>query len=78
MNHKIQIGDTVQIGEISLRDATPGDINNFLMSRGWLRDYFTSMGNADRWTHEQKGRHRLEWAQAMAIEFYEFITIGGR
>lgn len=44
----------------------------FLSMRGWKSEDSTHV------SHEAKGHHWMSWEQAMACEFYEFITIGGR
>lgn len=75
-HHVVQPGDTVQLGipsQAMPQSVTPADITNFLISRGW-----TEYGPFDDvWKHTAKGHSELSWEQAMAIEFYEFITLGG-
>lgn len=49
----------------------PPQIVTFLSARGW--------GNLNNevFAHGAKGFNGMSWEQALAIEFYEFITIGG-
>ena len=51
--------------------VTPNQIYSFLQARDW------SMQD-DHWEHTFKHHYAMTWEQAMAIEFYEFITLGGR
>jgi hypothetical protein len=74
----VQPGDTIQIGVPPLPPGsppanTPQNIWTFLAGRGWT-EYG---GNVDVWKHEAKSQFGFTWEQAMAFEFYEFITIGG-
>lgn len=49
----------------------PFEIANFLMSRDWRYD-----AKDHRYSN---GSHTdMRWDEAMAIEFYKFITLGGR
>lgn len=66
--HHINIGDTVTLG--TNEPDTPDDIETFLRARGWIQA-------SPRWQHDDKRRYFMTWEQAVAIEFYEFITIGG-
>jgi hypothetical protein len=68
MNYQLNPGDTIQIGTHEV-DA-PDDVERFLRARGWTQV-------SPRWQHSDKNRFFMTWEQAMALEFYEFITIGG-
>lgn len=50
--------------------SCPGDIHSFLTARYWSN-------NGSDWQNHQKGRSNMTWEQAVAVEFFEFITIGG-
>lgn len=73
--YHLQQGDTIVLppGEPEL--IAPPDIHGFLNSRGWSE---VSNTPADRFSNVAKGRNGFTWEQAMACEFYEFITLGGR
>jgi hypothetical protein len=64
---------SISTGHLTVQDDAaqcPGDIYTFLTSRNWSK-------NGDDWQHLEKGRYSMTWEQAVACEFYEFITIGG-
>lgn len=76
-HYTIQPGDTIQLGDnVAQTPAipTPIDVQNFLFARGWTE---VGPSSQDLWTHNGKQRFVMTWEQAMAIEFFEFITIGG-
>lgn len=73
--HIVEPGDSVVIG--SHHPECPPDIRSFLGSRGWQMVH-TGMGNTEGWQHSSKTRATMTWEQAMACEFYEFITLGGK
>lgn len=70
-------GDTIQLGThptpTGNPSVTPPDIQVFLNSRGWI-EYGPF---DDVWKHDGKKRIDMSWEQALACEFYEFITLGG-
>lgn len=68
-NYCINPGDSIQLGYPGI--PAPTDITTFLQSRGWQAN-----GGYD-WQHHAKARWNMTWEQALACEFYEFITIGG-
>lgn len=70
--HNIAPGDTLHMAPELPAAGAPTDVRNFLGGRGWAMVY------GERWEHDAKGRPSMTWEQAMACEFYEFITIGGR
>jgi hypothetical protein len=51
----------------------PGDVASFLGERGWGSD-----NDMTHWYRDQLSGFYYSWEQAMAIEFYKFITLGGR
>jgi hypothetical protein len=69
-NFCVNPGDTVQFG--TMYSEAPSDIGQFLEARDWIR-----VGEG-HWQHSEKHRWHLTWEQAVACEFYEFITLGGR
>lgn len=75
--HIVKLGDTIQIDGVSPSippAPTPPEMWNWLSQRGWVE-----YGDVeDFWKHEAKGRHSMRWEQAVACEFFEFITLGGR
>lgn len=71
--HSVQPGDTIQIGGV-VAASTPPEMRTWLSQRGWV----DNGGNEDLWRHEPKGRYNMRWEQAIACEFFEFITLGGR
>lgn len=77
-HYVVNPGDTIQIGVASPPHVTPAntpqDVWTFLSARGWV-EYG---GNEDVWKHEPKARFGFTWEQAVACEFYEFITLGGK
>jgi len=76
-HYVINPGDTVQLGVVPPTDVppapTPPGIHTLLYSRGW-EEYGP---DKDIWKHQGKAQFGFTWEQAMAYEFYEFITIGG-
>lgn len=76
-HYVINQGDTFQFGPAVEPEeiVTPADISAFLYGRGW-----NEVGNSitDRWRHVIKNRPNMSWEQAVAIEFYEFVSLGGR
>lgn len=67
-SYHLEPGDQITIG--SPESPAPSDIQTFLTGRGW-----NTVGT--RFQHNAKDRWHMTWEQAVAIEFYEFITIGG-
>jgi hypothetical protein len=64
---------SISAGNLTVHDDAapcPGDIHTFLTARAWSN-------NGDDWQNQQKGRYSMTWEQAVAVEFYEFITLGG-
>lgn len=54
--------------------STPADICSWLVSHGWNSTY--DSGGDDKWS---KGSlYNGTWEQAVAYEFFLFITLGGR
>lgn len=51
----------------------PGDISHFLHERDWWQ----SSDSTGQYFEKQQYT-RMTWEQAMAVEFYAFITLGGR
>ncbi len=49
----------------------PLEIANFLLSRDWRYD-------VKEHRYSNISHHNMRWDEAMAIEFYEFISLGGR
>lgn len=77
MDHHVQPGDRIIFPRVYPPPSmiTPGDIATFLLDRGWVE---VSNTPDDQWSHAPKGRAAMSWEQAVACEFYEFITLGGR
>lgn len=76
-NYIVNPGDTIQLGtppRASNPSITPSDISAFLEGRGWIEHGPFD----DVWKHDGKVRFDMTWEQAMACEFYEFITLGGK
>lgn len=67
-NYHVNPGDTITLG--THENDAPDDIERFLRARGWIQV-------SPRWQHDGKSRFFMTWEQALAIEFYEFISIGG-
>jgi hypothetical protein len=69
--YTVRPGDMIRLAPEEPPMPGPADIASFLRSRGWYAD-------CGEWNHMEKNRVRMTWEQAMACEFYEFITLGGR
>lgn len=64
-------GDTITLGTVHHADC-PYDIVDFLNGRGWTQNH------SARWASTNYVHNEMTWEQAVAVEFYRFITLGGR
>ncbi len=69
--YQLQPGDVIKLPPTLPGAVCPDEVREFLFARGWTNNY------GDRWSMYLKYRESLTWEQAVACEFYEFITLGG-
>lgn len=55
----------------------PEEIRGFLFSRAWLTADFDPTTGQQLWAHTAHPGY-FSWSEAVAIEFYKFITLGGK
>lgn len=74
--HHVVSGDTITLGQVYPTTVRcPDDIRIFLSAQGWA----TPWGHSNDTVRFSRDTYQdFTWEQAMAVEFYKFITLGGR
>jgi hypothetical protein len=70
--YQLQPGDRIVLPPTMPGAPCPFEIRPWLEGRGWTNQF------GDRWYMYAKHRESFTWEQAVACEFYEFISLGGR